>query len=100
MPEALIRDADAAMYRAKERGRARFEVFDEGMRERLVERMETENALRRALEREELRVYYQPEISLDDRRRRRSGGACALGAPRARAARARRTSSRWPRRPV
>ena len=63
--ESLIRDADAAMYMAKERGRSRFEVFDEGMRTRLVERMDTENALRRAIERKELRVFYQPEISLE-----------------------------------
>jgi EAL domain-containing protein (putative c-di-GMP-specific phosphodiesterase class I) len=62
-PEALIRDADAAMYRAKERGKAR-EIFDEAMRARAIERLETENALHRAVERGELRVYYQPTVDL------------------------------------
>ena len=65
-PEALLRDADAAMYQAKERGRARHEVFDAVMRNRVVERLETEGALRRALERGELRLVYQPEVSLRD----------------------------------
>ena len=60
LPEDLIRDADAAMYRAKERGKARFEVFDEDMRAHAVRRLEMESALRRALERGELRVHYQP----------------------------------------
>ena len=63
-PETLIRDADAAMYRAKDRGRARWEMFDNAMRANAVDRLGIENALRRALERRELRVYYQPLIDL------------------------------------
>ena len=62
--DELIRDADAAMYRAKDRGRARYEVFDEGMRARAIERLRVENDLRRALERGELRLEYQPVVSL------------------------------------
>jgi diguanylate cyclase (GGDEF)-like protein/PAS domain S-box-containing protein len=63
-PETLIRDADAAMYRAKDRGRARWEMFDNAMRASAVDRLDIETALRRALERRELRVYYQPIIDL------------------------------------
>jgi diguanylate cyclase (GGDEF)-like protein len=63
-PEALMRDADAALYRAKERGRGRYEIFDEVLRARVVDNMQTENALRRALERGELELHYQPVISL------------------------------------
>ena len=63
-PESLIRDADAAMYRAKERGRGRYEIFDEVMRSRALVHLRTENDLRRALERDELTVHYQPVISL------------------------------------
>ncbi|HEX3910756.1 MAG TPA: EAL domain-containing protein [Solirubrobacteraceae bacterium] len=65
-PAALIRDADAAMYQAKARGRGRFEVFDGAMRARAVKRLSVENDLRRALERQELRVAYQPIVSLHD----------------------------------
>jgi diguanylate cyclase (GGDEF)-like protein/PAS domain S-box-containing protein len=62
--EALIRDADAAMYRAKDRGRARFEVFDAEMRHTAVDRLDVESALRRAIDHRELRVAYQPKIDL------------------------------------
>jgi diguanylate cyclase (GGDEF)-like protein/PAS domain S-box-containing protein len=67
LPMELIRDADAAMYRAKERGRARYEVFDEAMRGRALARLRVENDLRRALERSEFQLDYQPIVSLPDR---------------------------------
>jgi diguanylate cyclase (GGDEF)-like protein/PAS domain S-box-containing protein len=63
-PDDLIRDADAAMYRAKERGKARYELFDKAMRAHALERLAVENALRRAVEHDELRLHYQPEIDL------------------------------------
>jgi diguanylate cyclase (GGDEF)-like protein/PAS domain S-box-containing protein len=62
--ELLIRDADAAMYRAKERGRGRCEVFDAAMRARAVRRLETERELRYALDRDELELRYQPVVAL------------------------------------
>jgi len=65
--EDLLRDADAAMHRAKERGRARYELFDEALRGRALSRLRVENDLRRALERDELTLHYQPLISLRDR---------------------------------
>ncbi|HEY5188026.1 MAG TPA: EAL domain-containing protein [Solirubrobacteraceae bacterium] len=64
-PDTVIRDADAAMYRAKERGGSRFELFDESSRNRATERLELEEALRQAVERSELRVHYQPQVSLN-----------------------------------
>ena len=63
-PDALLRDADAAMYRAKDRGRSRCEVFDHTMRQEAASRMATQSALHRALERDEFRVVYQPVVSL------------------------------------
>jgi diguanylate cyclase (GGDEF)-like protein len=68
LPESLLRDADAAMYQAKERGRARFEVFDADMRASAVERLQVEAELRHALERDEMRLVYQPVIEVDSGR--------------------------------
>jgi len=65
-PEGLIRDADSALYRAKEHGRGGYEIFDEVMRSRVIEHMQTENDLRRALQREEFVIHYQPVVSLHD----------------------------------
>ena len=65
--EALLRDADAAMYRAKDLGRARHELFDDGMRARVTERWRTERALGHALDHAELRLHYQPIVALADR---------------------------------
>jgi diguanylate cyclase (GGDEF)-like protein len=65
-PEALIRDADSALYRAKERGRGGYEIFDEVMRSRVIEHMQIENDLRRAIQREEFELHYQPVIKLRD----------------------------------
>jgi EAL domain-containing protein (putative c-di-GMP-specific phosphodiesterase class I) len=66
--EALLRDADAAMYSAKEKGRGRVELFDADARMRATDRLAAEGALRRAVEREEFVVVYQPIISLADDR--------------------------------
>jgi diguanylate cyclase (GGDEF)-like protein/PAS domain S-box-containing protein len=66
LPDDLIRDADAAMNRAKERGRARYELFDVGLRGRAMSRLRVENDLRRALDRDELTLDYQPLVSLRD----------------------------------
>ena len=66
LPGDLIRDADTAMYRAKERGRARYELFDEVMRGRAIQRLRIENDLRRAVETDELRLAFQPIVSLRD----------------------------------
>ena len=63
-PEEVLRDADIAMYRAKALGKARYEIFDPTMRERIMERLRLEKELRQAIERDELRIYYQPILSL------------------------------------
>jgi len=64
--ELLIRDADAAMYRAKETGRARCVMFDAEMRAGAIRRLEVERELRHAIDRDELALHYQPVISLRD----------------------------------
>jgi diguanylate cyclase (GGDEF)-like protein len=62
--ETLLRDADLAMYRAKSRGKGRYAVYEPSMHTAIVERLELEVDLKRALEREELAVVYQPIFSL------------------------------------
>src|SRR5437868_10823821 len=62
----MLRDADTAMYRAKAQGKACYEVFDKGMHTQAVYLLKMENDLRRALDREEFCVYYQPIVSLEN----------------------------------
>ena len=64
-PESLLSDADAAMYLAKQNGRARQHLFDETLRELLSERVRLENALGRAVEDGRLRLAFQPVVALD-----------------------------------
>jgi diguanylate cyclase (GGDEF)-like protein/PAS domain S-box-containing protein len=64
--EDLIRGADSAMYRAKDRGRGQYEVFDELMHAQMLGRLRTEKDLREALRRDELTLYYQPVVDLPD----------------------------------
>jgi diguanylate cyclase (GGDEF)-like protein len=64
--EDLVRDADAAMFRAKDRGKNRCEVFRAPMHRRALDRLETDRALHHALSRRELFVVYQPEIRISD----------------------------------
>ncbi|NRB09241.1 MAG: EAL domain-containing protein [Richelia sp.] len=63
-PEYLLRDADTAMHRAKSLGKARYHVFDPGMYKEAIQLLQLENDLRKAVERQEFLVYYQPIISL------------------------------------
>jgi diguanylate cyclase (GGDEF)-like protein len=67
-PEDLLRNADTAMYHAKTNGKARFEFFNEGLREQAVTRFEMETGLRKAIDEGQLVVYYQPIVSQIDRR--------------------------------
>jgi diguanylate cyclase (GGDEF)-like protein/PAS domain S-box-containing protein len=63
-PETLIRNADLAMYRAKETGRNNFQFYTAAMNERLLERLRIEGDMRTALERKEFVLHYQPQIDL------------------------------------
>ena len=67
-PGELLRDADTAMYRAKAEGRGRFVIFDGEMHQRAVHVLSVESGLRRALELQQLEVFYQPVISLGSER--------------------------------
>jgi diguanylate cyclase (GGDEF)-like protein/PAS domain S-box-containing protein len=63
-PDDLVRDADTAMYSAKAQGRGRLAVFDDAARRHAVERVHTEHLLRGAIDRDELRLLYQPIVDL------------------------------------
>jgi PAS domain S-box-containing protein len=67
-PDAVVRDAELAMYRAKQGGKARCEIFDPAMHARAVRRLKIETDLRKAIEMQELKVYYQPIVDLDSGR--------------------------------
>jgi diguanylate cyclase (GGDEF)-like protein/PAS domain S-box-containing protein len=64
-PQDLLRDADTAMYRAKALGKARYELFDTAMRDVAMASLQLETDLRRAIERQEFRNFYQPIVSLE-----------------------------------
>ena len=64
-PEAMIRDADTAMYAAKDDGRGKWAIFDAAMRERTVFRFVTQTALQRALDHDEFVLHYQPLVAID-----------------------------------
>jgi diguanylate cyclase (GGDEF)-like protein len=66
--EYLLRSADMAMYRAKQQGGGRFEIFDRPMHVEVLQRLQTETDLRHALERHEFILYYQPIVSLETNR--------------------------------
>ena len=63
-PDEILRDADTAMYRAKENGKARYELFDHDMHARAVFRLQLESDLRQAVEKNEFTVFYQPIVCL------------------------------------
>jgi diguanylate cyclase (GGDEF)-like protein len=63
-PEDILRDADTAMYRAKENGKGRFELFDKGMHAKAVSRLRLERDLRQAIEGQQFSINYQPIIAL------------------------------------
>jgi diguanylate cyclase (GGDEF)-like protein/PAS domain S-box-containing protein len=66
--EELLRNADTAMYHAKTSGKARFAIFDEGMREQAVERLEIETELRKAVGDNQLCLHFQPQVVVADGR--------------------------------
>jgi diguanylate cyclase (GGDEF)-like protein len=67
-PEDMLRDADIAMYRAKEMGKSRVEVYDTVMHNALMSRLALETELRKAIQNEEFHLYYQPIIDLETMR--------------------------------
>jgi len=64
--QALMKNADAAMYHAKERGRGNYQYFSADLHSRVVERLTIETALRRALERDEFELHFQPQVRMVD----------------------------------
>jgi diguanylate cyclase (GGDEF)-like protein/PAS domain S-box-containing protein len=67
-PQDVLRDADTAMYRAKATGKSRHQIFDTAMHARAMQVLQTENDLRRAIDRNEFELHYQPILQIDPRR--------------------------------
>jgi diguanylate cyclase (GGDEF)-like protein/PAS domain S-box-containing protein len=67
-PEQVLRDADIAMYEAKGRGNASYEIFDSKMHANILDRLQLETELRGVLDRNELLLYYQPILDLENQR--------------------------------
>lgn len=63
--DELLRDADAAMYQAKSQGKGRYTIFDRGMQTRAMTTLQLESDLRKAIEKQEFCLYYQPIVSLE-----------------------------------
>ena len=96
---ALMKNADMAMYHAKERGRNNYQFFSPDMNVRAVERLNLESAMRLAMEREEFVLLLPAPARYPQRPHRRHGGADPLAAPGAGSARRRTSSFPWPRSP-
>ena len=88
--EILSRNADTAMYRAKHEGKATWRFFAAGMQQRSARQLQLESALRRALERNELLLHYQPQLDANGEHGWSASKPCCAGATR---------SSAWSRRP-
>ena len=97
-PFDLLKQAEIALHRAKADPVRTVVLFDPEMHAQTIDRATLEHDLRRAIERSELRLHYQPLVDLAHGRRAGHGGPAALGAPDARPRRRRSRSSRWPRR--
>jgi len=78
LADELLRQADAAMFEAKKKGRACFEVFREGLSDQMLRCLQLGNDLRVGIARGELVLHYQPKIELDHRTHLRCGGAGAV----------------------
>ena len=96
--EELLRNADVAMYMAKEAGKGRYQVFEPAMHDTALRRLELKADLQRAIDSNEFILHYQPIIVLADRRDRRARSARAVAAPGARPRAAARLRARSPRR--
>ncbi len=67
LPEDIIRDADSAMYHAKEKGRAQYKIFDKKLHEKALHLLQRETDLRKAIQKKEFETHYQPIVSLKTR---------------------------------
>jgi len=63
-PQTIFKNADTALYRAKELGRNNYQLYTESMNQKVLQRLDIENSLRRAIEKEEFVLFYQPQIDI------------------------------------